>query len=121
MAVSWNTRLRTKHWTTIIENANCSAITNRLFQGIDGRPIISSVVKQEVQASAAIERGNELVLDYIFENGSLESFRDFITVLKGSSDFSATHGKLAEILEQDFSEEGMKEWTVSHSNSPNIN
>ena len=53
---SWKQTLRAKHWVYLVENLATGNIVNELYQGVDGKPLITDKVYDEIKAAKSREK-----------------------------------------------------------------
>ena len=90
-----------RHWTYLIENLNIRDVVNELYQGVDGRPLITDSLYGQIRAVYIGREANKIFLDQLITTGTMKSLIDFIAILHITQDKIPVHEEIADRLESD--------------------
>ena len=93
-AVDWKALLKEK-WTYIKRNMNA----HKIYDDLWSNSVICEEVTSKIKATPSKGEANRLVLEFIYDSGTFETFRKFISVLRDSSAEVPVHREVAEKLE----------------------
>ena len=93
-AVDWKALLK-EQWTYIKKNM----IAHKIYDDLWSNSVICEEVTSKIKATPSKVEANRLVLEFIYDSGTFETFRKFISVLRDSSVEFPVHREVAEKLE----------------------
>ena len=83
-------------------NLSVDKIVNHLYQGVDGKPLITLQVYQEIRKAKSIMEANTIFLLHLLTTGTVESLYLFGKVLQQTSDDYPIHEEILDKLKKDF-------------------
>ena len=98
---SWKEVIRRNHWGYLLETLNTQKIVDDLFEGFEGKPVIGSSTMDEILGSTTKKGANRLLLKYLYDGGTLETFENFCQVLCMSAKTVPVHLEVFERLVDD--------------------
>ena len=99
---NWKETIQSKHWIYLLGNLSVDKIVDHLYQGVDGKPLITLQVYQEIKKAKSIMEANTIFLLHLLTTGTVESLYLFGKVLQQTSDDYPIHEKILEKLKKDF-------------------
>ena len=99
---NWRETIQSKHWLYLLDNLSVDKIVNHLFQGVDGKPLITFQVYQKIGKANNTEEANSIFLLHLLTTGTAESLCVFGKVLQQTSHDYPIHEEILEKLKEDF-------------------
>ena len=99
---NWKETIQSKHWLYLLGNLCVDKIVNHLFQGVDGKPLITFQVYQNIRKANDTEEANSIFLLHLLTTGTAESLCVFGKVLQQTSHDYPTNKEIFEKLKEDF-------------------
>ena len=98
---NWNEYVARNHLNFLLNNLCSKEIVNYLWQGFDGKAIISERVKDEIENVLSRREANLKLLGYLLKAQRLPRFRRFIEVLRQSGSDYEVHEEVVNRLDRD--------------------
>ena len=99
---NWKEIIQSKHWVYLLGNLSVDKIVDHLYQGVDGKPLITLEVYQEIGKAKNVKEANKIFLLHLLTTGTVESLYLFGRVLQQTSDDYPIHEEILEKLKKDF-------------------
>ena len=99
---NWKEIIQSKHWVYLLGDLTVDKIVDQLYQGVDGKPLITLEVYQKIGKAKSIMEANKIFLLHLLTTGTVESLYLFGKVLKQTSDDYPIHEEILENLKRDF-------------------
>ena len=99
---NWKEIIQSKHWVYLLGNLSVDKIVDHLYQGVDGKPLITLEVYDEIEKAKSKKEANKIFLKHLLNAGTEESLKFFCTVLQQTSGDYQIHEKILEKLNNDF-------------------
>ena len=93
-AVDWKALLK-EQWTYIKKNMNA----HKIYDDLWSNSVICEEVTSKIKATPSKVEANRLVLEFIYDSDTFETFKTFISVLRDSSAEVPVHREVAEKLD----------------------
>ena len=90
-----------RHWSYLIDNLNIGDVVDELYQGVDGRSLITALLYDTIKTVYTTRETNELYLRHLKNSGTIKSLIDFIAILRATPYKVPVHKEIADRLESD--------------------
>ena len=97
----WKHILRQNYWTILIEKLNVKDIVETLYQGINGRPLVTDKIRNEIRAALDKRSANIIYLQHLKDTGGEKSLCYFFQILLETYEVYETHEELITIFKED--------------------
>ena len=97
----WKDQLKTQHWMYLNDNLNIKGIVEQLYQGVDGKTLLTEALYGNIKSANNIPEANALYLNHLKNNGARNSFINFYTILRQTQGTIAIHKDIADRLKED--------------------
>ena len=99
---NWKEIIQTKHWVYLLDNLTVDKIVDHLYQGVDGKPLVTKEVRDEIENAKSKKEANKIFLKHLLNAGTEESLKLLCTVLQQTSGDYQIHKEILEKLNNDF-------------------
>ena len=99
---SWKEKLKGNHWVYLLGNLTVDKICDHLYQGVDGKSLVTEEVYDEIENAKSKKEANKIFLKHLLNAGTEESLKLFCTVLQQTSNDYQIHEEILEKLKTDF-------------------
>ena len=97
----WKNHLKTHHWTYLNENLNIKGIVEKLYEGVDGKSLLTDTLYGDIKSATNIPDANALYLNHLKSSGGKSSFIKFYKILRQTQDTIDIHEDIADRLKED--------------------
>ena len=98
---SWSKHVKRKHLKYLLKHVVSKKILIEVYQGVDGKTIISDRVQEEITNVLSQEEANGILFRYLLKPKRLSRFKTFIEVLRRTSAAHEVHEEVVKRLEED--------------------
>ena len=99
---NWKEKIRSKHWVYLLGNLTVYKIVDHLYQGVDGKSLVTEEVYDEIEKTKSKKEANRIFLKHLLNAGTEESLKLLCTVLQQTSGDYQIHKEILEKLNNDF-------------------
>ena len=99
---NWKETIQSKHWVYLLGNLSVDKIVDHLYQGVDGKSLVTEEVHDEIENAKSKKEANKIFLKHLLNAGTEESLKLFCTVLRQTSNDYQIHEEILEKLKADF-------------------
>ena len=97
----WKEVLQNKHWVYLLNNLRVRKIADHLYQGVQGRHLLTNPLYQNICGASNDSDANRLYLCHLKGSGAEKDFRCFIQILHNTSNDYPIHEKIVNTLTRD--------------------
>ena len=73
----WKAVLQAKLWTYLNDNLNIKEIVEQLYEGVDGKSLLTEALYGKIKSATNIPDANALYLNHLKSSGGKRSFKNF--------------------------------------------
>ena len=101
MKGDWKAVLRAKLWTYLNENLNIKEIVEQLYQGVDGKSLLTDTLYGQIKNASSGPQANALYLNHLKSSGGKRSFKNFYKILRQTQDTIEIHEEIADAIQNE--------------------
>ena len=98
MKGDWKAVLQAKLWTYLNDNLNIKEIVEQLYEGVDGKSLLTEALYGKIKSATNIPDANALYLNHLKSSGGKRSFKNFYKILRQTQNKFDIHEEIADAI-----------------------